>query len=172
MVTPNSIMTEIAYPYTEDWMYVRTIFNQQLNVFEMYVGETRDKMQCILRESASFGYKNTDAAGISKIEFDLGTISLDDIEIYTVDTSAVKDSDFIHGNIGNGVVSEQYVDLDFEGAVLTDEAVPGIKVKNQATGQQMQWINDTDLTSGFYTVKEDGGNKLSLIHISEPTRPY
>lgn len=159
MVTPNSIMTEIAYPYTEDWMYVRTIFNQQLNVFEMYVGETRDEMQCILRESASFGYKNTDAAGISKIEFDLGTISLDDIEIYTVDTSAVKDSDFIHGNIGNGVVSEQYVDLDFEGAVMTDEAVPGIKVKNQATGQQMQWINDTDLTSGFYTVKEDGGNK-------------
>lgn len=157
--TSNTALTEITYPYTNSWLYVRTIFNQKMEQFEMYVGNNLYTMTPLLGENASFGYQNAAATGIAQISIG-GCLCIDDLNLYTANTKAMSEDDFISGNVGNGIVTKLYALQDFQEASLTTDTIPKIQVFDKAVSKTVTWTHGTNTISSpqYYMIKTDGEN--------------
>lgn len=79
----------LSYPYTSDWIYIRTIMNFQSHTLEMYQGSTMDTLQPMVKGVTTLGFESTLANCFSllKVASTGATLGLDDFKLYTVSKS-------------------------------------------------------------------------------------
>ncbi len=148
-------LTDVTYPFTEDWVYLRAIIDFDSKTFKLYQGATMDTMVPFVEGTTTFTFKNTNASNVYKFYTGYkGVYAYDDVNIYTVSTSGGSPVELpteVIGNVGQGIIDEWHVYQDFEEAYNESDKV--IIVPNLAkSNDYIVWNQNTTRTQNFYTI--------------------
>ncbi len=166
-LTADSAQTNVTYPFTEDWVYIRAILNFTDKTFELYQGATQDTMMPFVTGTQTFSFKNTSAADLYKLTTGVkGSLGFDDVAVYIVDQEQtggdVQLPTEVTGNIGAGTINRHFAAQNFDNVTSVSNTV--MHVPNLANNDYIVWNQNTTRTANFYTIKSgDSGNPSNYI---------